>query len=103
MKDYSLVVDPSITANHSNYLVCDRANTQSVTVGKIIKTATQLPNALVIINLPISSCSEGRTRDVHSSSLLIDVYALFSDVSLRQQASMTEAEKFPDLFAPERC
>ena len=28
----------------------------------------------------------------HSSSLLIDVYALFSDVSLRQQASMTQAE-----------
>ena len=27
-------------------------------------------------------------RDVHSSSLLIDVYALFSDVSLRRQASM---------------
>ena len=24
----------TITANHSNYLVCDRANTQSVTVGK---------------------------------------------------------------------
>ena len=37
-------------------------------------------------------------RDVHSSSLLIDVYALFSDVSLRRQASMTQAEKFPDLF-----
>ena len=31
--------------------------------------------------------------------LLIDVYALFSDVSLRQQASMTQArEKFPDPF-----
>ena len=29
-----------------------------------------------------------------SSSLLIDVYALFSDVSLRRQASMTQAEKF---------
>ena len=29
---------------------------------------------------------------------LIDVYALFSDVSLRRQASMTQAEKFPDLF-----
>ena len=27
---------------------------------------------------------------------LIDVYALFSDVSLRRQASMTQAEKFPD-------
>ena len=30
---------------------------------------------------------------------LIDVYALFSDVSLRRQASMTQAEKFPNLFA----
>ena len=50
------------------------------------------------MNLLISSCSEGRTRDVHSSSLLIDVYAFFSDVSLRRQASMTQAEKFPDLF-----
>ena len=29
---------------------------------------------------------------------LIDVYALFSDVSLRQQASMTQAEKFRTLF-----
>ena len=28
--------------------------------------------------------------------LLTDVYALFSDVSLRRQASMTQAEKFPD-------
>ena len=42
--------------------------------------------------------SEGRTRDVHSSSLLIDVYTLFSDVSLRRQTSMTQAEKFPDPF-----
>ena len=30
--------------------------------------------------------------------LLIDVYALFSDVSLRRRASMTQAEKFPDPF-----
>ena len=29
---------------------------------------------------------------------LIDVYALFSDVSLRRQASMTQAEKFLDPF-----
>ena len=35
MKDYSLwLTDRNITANHSNYLVCDRANTQSVTVRK---------------------------------------------------------------------
>ena len=33
MKDYS-VIPITITANHSNYLVCDRANTQSVTVRK---------------------------------------------------------------------
>ena len=33
--------------------------------------------------------------------LLIDVYALFSDVSLRRQASMTQAEGIPGpFFAP---
>ena len=32
----------AITANHSNYLVCDRANTQSGTVEEIPVTATQL-------------------------------------------------------------
>ena len=41
MKDYSAVDWITITANHSNYLVCDRANTQSVTVRKV-ETATQL-------------------------------------------------------------
>ena len=38
-------------------------------------------------------------RDVHSSSLLIDAYYVFSSssyVSLRRQASMTQAEKFRD-------
>ena len=39
-----------------------------------------------------------KARDVHSSSLLIDVYALFSDVSLRRQASMTQAEEIPGPF-----
>ena len=34
MKDYSGGWLITITANHSNYLVCDRANTQSVTVRK---------------------------------------------------------------------
>ena len=89
----------TITANHSNYLVCDRANTQSVTVRKVVETATQLlqcPHGKWIYNIVLFP--EGRTRDVHSSSLLIDApYALFSDVSLRQQASMTQAE-IPDPF-----
>ena len=43
MKDYSLVIWLiTITANHSNYLVCDRANTQSH-CQESGKTATQLP------------------------------------------------------------
>ena len=49
MKDYSLVVDRSpTTANHSNYLVCDRANTQSVTVRKVVKLQLNYCIALVI-------------------------------------------------------
>ena len=32
------------------------------------------------------------------SSLLIDVYAFFSTLVSRRQASMTQAEKFPDPF-----
>ena len=48
MKDYSLVVWLiTITANHSNYLVCDRANTQSVTV-EMVKLQLNYCNALVI-------------------------------------------------------
>ena len=42
MKDYSGGWLITITANHSNYLVCDRANTQSVTIQESGKTATQL-------------------------------------------------------------
>ena len=87
----------TITANHSNYLVCDRANTQSVTVRKVEKVKLQLNycNALVIKWIYNIVLFGGRTRDVHSSSLLIDVYALFSDVSLRRQfARQTQLEKF---------
>ena len=93
-----------MTANHSNYLVCDRANTQSVTVRKVVKLQLNYCNALVMYEFTTSSCLEGRTRDVHSSSLLIDVYASSTLVSDgRLKASMTQAEKFPDLFAQERC
>ena len=40
----------------------------------------------------------GRTRDVHSSSLLIDVYALFLTLVSDGRLPMTQAEKFPDPF-----
>ena len=60
-----------------------------------------MPSALEIIyNIVLFG---GRTRDVHSSSLLIDVYALFSDVSLRRRASMTRLRNSRTLFAQERC
>ena len=49
MKDYSWwLTDPPLTANHSSYLVCDRANTQSVTVRKVVKLQLRYCNALVI-------------------------------------------------------
>ena len=90
----------TITANHSNYLVCDRANTQSVTVRKVVVKKLQLNycNAPVIKWIYNIVLFGGKNADAYSSSLLIDVYALFSDVSLRRQASMTQAEKFLDLF-----
>ena len=92
----------TITANHSNYLVCGQSQHAVCHCQESGKTATQLLHALVLAHL-LSSCSEGRTRDVHSSSLLIDVYALFSDVSLHGRFPMTQAEKFRTLFAQERC
>ena len=49
------------------------------------------------MNLQYRPVRREERGDVHLS-LLIDVYAFFSDVSLRRQASMTQAEKFPDLF-----
>ena len=82
MKDYSCGWLITITANHSNYLVCDRANTQSVTVRKV-ETATQLLQCLVIKWIYNIVLFGGKNAGCSSpSSLLIDVYALFSDVSL---------------------
>ena len=49
------------------------------------------------MNLQYRPVRREERGDVHSSSLLIDVYAFFSDV-IRRQASMTQAEKFLDLF-----
>ena len=40
----------------------------------------------------------GRTRDVHSSSLLIDVYAFFLDVSLRTAGFNDPGREIPGPF-----
>ena len=42
LEGYSWWLTDPIAANHSNYLVCDRANTQSVTVRKVVKLQLQL-------------------------------------------------------------
>ena len=52
------------------------------------------------MNLQYRPVRREERGDVHSSSLLIDVYALFSDVSLRRQASMTQAGEIPGPFLP---
>ena len=72
----------TVTANHSNYLVCDRANTQSVTVEESDKLPLNYCNALVIKWIYNIVLFGEEHEDVHSSSLLIDAYALFSDISL---------------------
>ena len=74
--------------------------TQSVTVRKVVKLPLSAMTACQCGEFTISSCSEEKTRDVHSSSLLIDIMLSFSDVSLRRQASMTEL-KIPGPFYPE--
>ena len=66
---------------------------------EMVKLQLNYCNALVIKWIYNIVLFGGKNwQDVHSSSLLIDVYALFSDVSLRRQASMTQAEEFPDPF-----
>ena len=106
MKDYSSGWLITITANHSNYLVCDRANTQSVTVRKVVKLQLNYCNALVIkwiYNIVLFGGKNAGCSFLHH--FLIDVYALFSDVSLRRQASNDHSGwEIPDpLFAQERC
>ena len=94
----------TITANHSNYLVCDRANTQSVTVRKVVNCNLNYCNALVIAEFTISSCSEGRTRDVHSFITFNWCICSLSDVSLDGRLVRPRLRvKFPDPFAQERC
>ena len=88
----------TITANHSNYLVCDRANTQSVTVRKVVKLQLNYCNALVIkwiYNIVLfggknAGCSFFITFNWYVFSFL----TLVSD----QRASTAQAEKFPDPF-----
>ena len=81
MKDYSQVGLITITANHSNYLVCDRANTQSVTVRKVVKLQLNYCMFSVIKWIYNIVLFGGKNADVHSSSLLIDVCSLLTLVS----------------------
>ena len=98
MKDYSGGWLITITANHSNYLVCDRANTQSVTVRKWwnCNSITAMPFVIKwIYNIVLFG---GKNAGCSFFITFNWCICLFSDVSLRRQASMTQAEKFPDPF-----
>ena len=77
MKDYSGGWLITITANHSNYLVCDRANTQSVTVRKVVKLQLNYCNALVIKWIYNIVLFGGKNAGCSFFITLIDVYALF--------------------------
>ena len=92
----------TITANHSNYLVCDRANTRSLSLSWRVKLQLNYCNALVIKWIYNIVLFGGRTRDVHSSSLLIDVYASFLTL-VSDGRLQWPSWKNPDLFAQERC
>ena len=80
----------SSAANRSNYLVCDRANTQSVTVRKSGKTLNllQCPRSGDLQYRPVRRKNE----IIKFLSLLGSLYTLFSDVSLRRQAIIVEVE-----------
>ena len=79
MKDYSLrLTDQLQLLIIQIHLVCDRANTQSVTVRKVVKPQLNYCNALVIgLNLQYRPVRREERGMFISSSLLIDVYALF--------------------------
>ena len=87
----------TITANHSNYLVCDRANTQSVTVRKVVKLQLNYCNALVIKWIYNIVLFGGKNAGCSFFITFNDVHAL-SDVSLRRVLQWPQAEKFPDPF-----
>ena len=101
MKDYSWwLTDHHNCWSFKLFSLWQRQRLRSLSLSRMVKLQLNYCNALVIKWIyNIVLFGRGRTRDVHSSSLLIEVYALFSDVSLRRQASMTQAEKFPDPFA----
>ena len=77
MKDYSRGWLITITANHSNPFSLWQSQHAVCHCQESGKTATQLLQCLVIKWIYNIVLFGGRTRDVHSSSLLIDVYALF--------------------------
>ena len=100
--DYSCGWSITITANHSNYLVCDRANTQSVTVRKVVKLQLNYCNALVI--KWIYNIVSVRRKNGCSFFITFNWCICLSDVSLRRQASSTQGwRNSRTLFAQERC
>ena len=82
MKDYSWwLTDHHNWVNHSNYLVCDRANTQSVTVRKVVKLQLNYCNALVIKWIYNIVLFGGKNAGCSFFITFIDVYVSLTLVS----------------------
>ena len=71
-----MLTDRTIIANHSNYLVCDRAKHASVTVRKAVKLQLNYCNALAIKWIYTRPVRE-EERGMFILLFLIDVYAFF--------------------------
>ena len=94
----------TITANHSNYLVCDRANTQSVTVVKVVNCKFNYCNALVIkwiYNIVLFEWKNvGCSFFITFNWCICSLFWRWSPTA----GFTTQAEKFPGpFFAQERC
>ena len=72
---------PLITANHSNYLVCDRLNTQSVTVRKVVKLQLNYCNARNEVNLQYRPVRREERGMFILHHFYLDVYAFSTLVS----------------------
>ena len=99
MKDYSQVDWSHHNHNHSNYLVCDRANTQSVTVRKEKLQLNSTTNVFVIkwiYNIVLfGGKNAGCSFFITFNWCICSLSDVISDGRLQWPS---KAEKFPDLF-----
>ena len=105
MKDYSRGWLITITANHSNYFSLWQSQHAVCHCQESGKNCNSITAMLLVIKWIAIIVLFGGKNAGCSFFITFNwaAYALFSDVSLRRVASMTQAEKSLDPFAQERC